>query len=215
MRMHNAPHDLRDYVLDELDAAQRTEVETWLASSTEGRQEVERLRLTFGALLSLPDEEPPRRIAFVSDKIFEPSPWVRLARWFQAEGPRFAVGMAAALAVVFGGLWVTEPTVTANADGWSLTFGAAPPAAPAPVVDQAAIEAMIQQAVAAERERTREALQQTLATSIEDRARATEAKFSSELAGTREDLESSLYLTNSKFDQVIKVLSQTDLARAE
>ena len=213
--MHNAPHDLRDYVLDELDTAQRTEVETWLAGSTEGRQEVERLRLTFGALRSLPDEEPPRRIAFISDKIFEPSPWVRLARWVQAEGPRFAVGMAAALAVVFAGLWATEPTVTANAEGWSLAFGAPPPAAPAPVVDQAAIETMIQQAVAAERERMRVALQQTLAASFEDRVRATEAKFSSELAGTREDIESSLYLTNSKVEQFLKELSQTEVARAE
>lgn len=216
--MHNAPHDLRDYVLDELEPAQRAALEQWLAGSPEGREEVERLKMTFGALRSLPDEEPPQRIAFVSDKIFEPSPWARLVRWFWAEGPRMALGSAAILAVLFAGVWATEPTVTADAEGWSLAFGAEPEAvAPAPVpagepaLDEAALEAKVREAVAVERERMREALQQI----VDERARATEAKFSSELEGTRQDLESSLYLTNGKYEQLLKALSETELAVAE
>ena len=216
--MHNAPHDLRDYVLDELTPVQRTEVEGWLANSREGRAEVERLQMTFSALRRLPDEEPPRRIAFVSDKIFEPSAWARFLRWFQQEGPRFALGSAAVLAVLFAGLWATEPRVTADAEGWTVAFGpeapAPLPAAVAPAVDEAAIQARIEQAVAADRERMRLAIQESVAL-IDERARQNEARFSSELKGTREDLESSLYLINAKYDKLMKDLSETEFARAE
>ncbi|MCB1019493.1 MAG: hypothetical protein KDC27_06170 [Acidobacteria bacterium] len=219
--MHNAPHDLRDYILDELTSAQQGEVETWLAGSPSGRAELERLRLTFGALRSLPDEEPPRRIAFVSDKIFEPSPWARFLRWFHVEGPRFALGSAAVLAVLFAGLWATEPRVTATADGWTLAFGneapatAPVPSTPAPVVDEAAIQARIDAAVAADREQMRAELAQSFGAMIDERARKTEAKFSSQLEGTREDLGSSLYLINTKYEQLMKDLSETKFARAE
>jgi hypothetical protein len=217
--MHNAPHDLKDYVLDELTPVQRTEVESWLAGSLAGRAELERLRMTFSALRRLPDEEPPRRISFVSDKIFEPSAWARFLRWFQHEGPRFALGTGAVLAVLFAGLWATEPRVTANAEGWTVAFGpeaeAPVPAAVAPAVDEAAIQARIEQAVAADRERMRQVFEQSVAAMIDERAQATEAKFSSELQGTREDLESSLYLTNAKYETLMRELSETDLARAE
>ena len=85
--MNGAPHDLRDYLFDELSSAEKAEVEAWLATSAAGRVELDLLRLTNQALLSLPDEEIPQRIAFVSDKVFEPSPWARLASWLQLEGP--------------------------------------------------------------------------------------------------------------------------------
>ena len=217
--MHNAPHDLRDYILDELTPAQQAEVDRWLAGSAEGRAEVERLRMTFGALRSLPDEEPPRRIAFVSDKIFEPSLWARFVRRFWAEGPRMALGTAAVLAVLFAGAWATEPTLTAEDGGFSLAFGSQPAApAPTPVaapaeLDEAVLEAKVQEAVAAERERMREALQQTVAAMVDDRARATEARFSSELAGTREDIESSYYILNGKLERLLK--DSTALAVAQ
>ncbi len=131
--MNETPYDLRDYLFDELDAGRRAEVERWLAGSAEGREELERLKLTHSALLSLPDEEPPRRIAFVSDKIFEPSPWGRLKNWFSVEGPRFALGMAAVLAVLFAGAALTQPRLTVGAGEFELAFGPqpAPLAAPA------------------------------------------------------------------------------------
>jgi len=121
--MSNAPYDLRDYVLDELTPPQRAEVERYLATSVEAREEVERLKLTHQALLSLPDEDPPRRIAFVSDKVFEPSLPRRLWQDFWQGAPRLAVGLAAVLLVFFTGAWATQPTVTSDANGWRLAFG--------------------------------------------------------------------------------------------
>jgi ferric-dicitrate binding protein FerR (iron transport regulator) len=121
--MSNAPHDLRDYVLDELTPPQRAEVERFLAASVEAREEVERLRLTHQALLSLPEEEPPRRIAFVSDKVFEPSLSRRLWQSIWQGAPRLAFGMAAVLLVFFAGAWATQPTVTSDSSGWRLAFG--------------------------------------------------------------------------------------------
>jgi anti-sigma factor RsiW len=129
--MTNAPHDLRDYVLDELTPGQRTEVEQFLATSVEGREEVERLRAMHVALQSLPQEEPPRRIAFVSDKVFEPSPARRLWQGFLAGAPRLAFGLAAVLLVFFAGAWATQPTLTQDPSGWRLAFGQPGPAAPA------------------------------------------------------------------------------------
>jgi hypothetical protein len=121
--MSNAPHDLRDYVLDELTPPQRAEVERYLATSLEAREEVERLRLTQQALLSLPEAEPPRRIAFVSDKVFEPSLSRRLWQSIWQGTPRLAFGMAAVLLVFFAGAWATQPTVTSDSNGWRLSFG--------------------------------------------------------------------------------------------
>ncbi len=44
-------------------------------------EEAERLETTLAALRALPDEEIPRRIAFVSDKVFEPKWWQRFPIW--------------------------------------------------------------------------------------------------------------------------------------
>lgn len=70
---------LRDYAFDELPAGERPDMEQHLAACAECATELGQLRLTTAALRALPDREIPQRIAFVSDKVFEPSP---LARWF-------------------------------------------------------------------------------------------------------------------------------------
>jgi hypothetical protein len=44
-------------------------------------EEAERLETTFAALRAVPDEEIPQRIAFVSDKVFEPRWWQRFPVW--------------------------------------------------------------------------------------------------------------------------------------
>jgi anti-sigma factor RsiW len=79
--MSCSPFDLKDYFLQELGAPDRREVEKHLGACAECREELEGLRLTEAALRSVADEEIPRGIAFVSDKVFEPSP---LRRWWQA-----------------------------------------------------------------------------------------------------------------------------------
>lgn len=70
---------IRDYVLEELAGAERKAVESHLAGCGECAEELAGLRMTTAALRILPDVEIPRRIAFVSDKVFEPS---RVARFF-------------------------------------------------------------------------------------------------------------------------------------
>ena len=79
--MKCSPFDLRDYFLKELTSPQSAQVEEHIQSCTECREEFDQLRLTEAALFTLRDEEIPQRIAFVSDKIFEPSP---VRRWFSS-----------------------------------------------------------------------------------------------------------------------------------
>ena len=124
--MKDAPFDLRDYVLDELAPAERAEVERYLSTSVEAREEVERLRLTHRALLTMPEEEPPRRIAFVSDKVFEPSRARRIWQALWQGAPKFGFSMAAVMLVFFAGAWATQPTVVSDQNGWRLAFGQPP-----------------------------------------------------------------------------------------
>ncbi len=70
-------------------------------------RELERLGLTQSALLTLREEEPPRRIAFVSDKVFAP-------RWYQQlwqSGPRlgFASAMMLAGAILVHAVYTPPP----------------------------------------------------------------------------------------------------------
>lgn len=86
--------DLKAYFLEELPAAERGPVEKHLGACAGCREELERLGSTRAALAALPDQEPPQRIAFVSDKVFEP-------RWFETiwrSGPAMGFASAAVLA---------------------------------------------------------------------------------------------------------------------
>lgn len=87
--------EIQAYILGELPAGKRKEMEQWLQSNPEAALEAERLGVVMSALQRLPEEEPPRRIAFVSDKVFEPKWYERL--W--ASGPRAAFASAAMLAM--------------------------------------------------------------------------------------------------------------------
>ena len=87
--------DLKSYFLGEPDVAGRGAVEEHLKNCLSCREELDRLRLTGAALASLPDEEMPHRIAFVSDKIFEPRGWAR----FWGSAPRLGFASAAMLSV--------------------------------------------------------------------------------------------------------------------
>lgn len=66
----------------------------------------ERLANTIAALRAVPDEDPPRRIAFVSDKVFEPKWWQRFPAW------GFASACALAGAVLAHG-YLTRPVTQA------------------------------------------------------------------------------------------------------
>ena len=97
--MSCSPFDLRDYVLKELSDAERKQVDAHVKGCGGCREEVERLRLTEAALFSLREEEIPQRIAFVSDKIFEPSPWRRGWAAFWASTARLGFASAALLSL--------------------------------------------------------------------------------------------------------------------
>jgi hypothetical protein len=91
--------DLKDYFLGEVDQSGKTSVEEHVRACQGCREELDRLRLTHTALMSLPDEELPRRIAFVSDKVFEPRWWQTIWRSGPAMGFVSAGVLAAAILV--------------------------------------------------------------------------------------------------------------------
>jgi anti-sigma factor RsiW len=94
-----SPFDLKDYFLQELPDPQQRQVEAHVKLCQPCREELDRLRVTEAALLSVRDEEIPQRIAFVSDKIFEPSP---LRRWWAAFwGSAARLGFASAAMLSF------------------------------------------------------------------------------------------------------------------
>lgn len=139
--MSCSPFDLRDYVLGELGAADQAETKHHVTACQECREELDRLRLTRAALMSLRDEELPRRIGFVSDKVFEPSPLRRgwHAFWGSAARLGFASAAMLTVALLFSALHQPAPVMMP------------------PPVDQARIEAEIsrrvEQAVAESEER--------------------------------------------------------------
>ena len=166
--MSDSPYDLRDYLFGELTPEQRREVERYLKTSSEAREELEQLKTTQSALLSVPDEEVPRRIAFVSDKVFEPSLGLRLWRQFWDAAPRLAFGLAAILLVTFAGLWWVQPSLTVDRDRWTLAFGeqahrAASPAMPAGIAEQLLVLQLVHQALEESEIRQREIMARLVA----------------------------------------------------
>ncbi len=155
--MSQAPHDLRDYLFDELNPEEQAAVEAYLSTSPEAREEMGRLLLTQQALRSVSDEEVPRRIGFISDKVFEPSLARRWWLGFWNAAPHFGFSMAAVLVVLFTGIWVVQPTITSDSDGWRIAVGEAstPPTDPIPGViamDEDRIEQLVRRIAAEQSE---------------------------------------------------------------
>jgi anti-sigma factor RsiW len=71
-------YDWKAYALGELDKPARVEAESHHATCARCREELATLRLTLDTLSTLREEEIPRRIAFVSDKVFEPQWWQKI-----------------------------------------------------------------------------------------------------------------------------------------
>ena len=89
--------DWKAYLLGEISERERAALEAHVRACRSCHEELERLRLTQSALLTLPDEEIPQRIAFVSDKIFEPRWWQRVWRSGPAMGFASAVILSVAI----------------------------------------------------------------------------------------------------------------------
>ena len=97
--MSCSPFDLKDYLLDELAPADCRQLEKHVSVCSGCRDELDRLRLTHAALLSVPEEEIPQRIGFVSDKVFAPSPWRRGLEAFWGSSARLVFASAAMLSL--------------------------------------------------------------------------------------------------------------------
>ena len=153
--------DIKAYSFGEGPAADRRATELHLNSCDHCRTELAQLQLVHAALGGLREEEPPRRIAFVSDKVFEPTWWQR----FWASGPQVgfaASGMLAGAILIHG---FSHPLTATTAS-----------ATPAPVIaqvdeqdQQKRIDAAVAKAVARIEEREQTKVTQLLA--------ATEKKY--------------------------------------
>ena len=95
--MSCSPFDLRDYLLGELAQPDCRQLEKHVNACSGCREELDRLQVTHAALCSLAEEEIPQRIAFVSDKVFEPSPWRRALQAFWSSSARLGFVSAAML----------------------------------------------------------------------------------------------------------------------
>src|SRR6478609_6762498 len=89
--------DWKAYVLRELGQDAHRQAEAHLATCSTCHEEVATLRLTLDTLATLREEEMPRRIAFVSDKVFEPRWWQRVFH------PTFAAAVLVAAAILVHG----------------------------------------------------------------------------------------------------------------
>jgi anti-sigma factor RsiW len=112
--MSCSPFDLRDYFLKELSPAEKAQLDSHLKICAGCREELDGLQMTQAALFSLRDEEIPQRIAFVSDKIFEPSPLRRWLEGFWGSTARLGFASAALLACSILYFAATRPAPAPN-----------------------------------------------------------------------------------------------------
>lgn len=131
-KLENSKPDWKAYTLGEMDAAERREAEAHAAHCAACQEEVAGLRITLDAMAVLREEELPRRIAFVSDKVFEPTWWQRVAQSFRQ--PSFAAAGVIAVAILVH----------------AFVRPAGAPVSPAAQVDVAAVEAQVAARVTAQ-----------------------------------------------------------------
>jgi anti-sigma factor RsiW len=107
--------DLKAYVVGELAQREKAAVEDHVLACHSCHDELDRLNFTRSALASLEDEEMPRRIAFVSDRVFEPRWWQTMWRSGPAMGFASAALLAAAI-LAHGFARPVAPATGASAD---------------------------------------------------------------------------------------------------
>ncbi len=89
--------DWKAYAVGELKHEERRQAEAHLAACPNCREELAEVSVTLETLSALREEEVPRRIAFVSDKVFEPRWWQRVF------SPTFAGACLVAAAILVHG----------------------------------------------------------------------------------------------------------------
>ena len=164
--MSCSPIDLKDYILKELAEPERRTLEAHLKSCPGCREEVDRLRLTEAALFSLREEEIPQRIAFVSDPVFEPSPWRRWwsGLWGSSARLGFVSAAMVSAAILFSA--VTRPAPAEYKPAPVADIRQATPPAPPSISDaeiQRRIQAAVDKAVSAGQEKQMAQVRQLMA----------------------------------------------------
>ena len=155
--MSCSPFELRDYYFKELAENERRLTDVHVKTCANCREELERLRATEAVLLTLSDEEIPQRIGFISDPVFQPSPFRRGwdALWGSAARLTFASAAMLSVALLVFALMRPVPQISAQA----------------PAIDRAALEAdfsrrlndTVQKAVAASEARQASVTKELLA----------------------------------------------------
>lgn len=204
--MEYSQDDLRDFLLNELSPARRAEIEELLRRSPAAREDLESQRRLLSNLRTLPEVPLPHSVALASEP--------RRRRW-GGRLPRFAVGsalprLAAAAAVLVGAIWIVQPSVSRDASGWTLAFGA-PPAPPA--LSEERLRAAIRDELARSEVRWRRALLDASQAGRE----ASQAEFDElrrELAEFQEDAIAGYEFVNAKHEQLKRQLFEFDLASA-
>jgi hypothetical protein len=164
--MSCSPFDLRDYYFKELPENQRKLTVVHVNSCAICREELGRLRGTEAALLTLPDEEIPQRIGFVSDPVFQPSALRRGWDAFWNSTARLAFVSAAMLSAALVVFSVSRPAPQV--------------AGPSPAIGRVALEADFSR-------RLNDAVQKAVADSEARQARQTQELLAA--AEKRHELE--------------------------
>jgi len=144
--MSCSPFDLKDYYFEELGGAERKRVEAHVTGCRACRDELQRLRLTGTTLLSLREEEIPRRIAFVSDAVFEPSRWGKAWSGFWNVPARLGFASAALVSAALVVFTLVRPAPVQLVRGPMPVVQTVQTAQTAPAISDAAIQARIEQA---------------------------------------------------------------------
>lgn len=179
------PFDLKEYALGESSREDARRVEAHLVDCGACRDEMARLQLTRGALLALADEEPPRRIAFVSDKVFEPRWYHRL--WNSAPHLGFIAAAMLACAILVH------------------AFARPPAPSPAVVADARAVDRRIQSEVAT---RVNAALETAVANAVAQSEARQQKQTAQMLKAAEERYELDRRATQTAFSELRMVQRQ-------
>jgi len=203
--MSCSPFDLRDYFLKELPEADRRQVDLHIQGCALCREELDRLHLTQAALLTLRDEEVPQRIAFVSDKIFEPSP---ARRWWTAlwsSGPRLGFASAALLSAALVFSAVTRPA----------PLPAPAPASSASRATPAALQEEIDRRVAAAVTQAAARLEERQSRQTADLLSTLEKRYDLDRKGLILAMDENLQYLQKRLNRYIVASNQYDAPRSD
>jgi DNA-binding LytR/AlgR family response regulator len=190
--MNRSQIDLKAYFLGELGEPDRRAAEEHAKSCRFCREELERLRITRAALAVLPEEEIPRRIAFVSDKVFEPGGWARF--WNSAPRLGFASAALLAAAILVHAFVRPAPVISPTS------------------VDRAALEARIEAEVAT---RLKPVVEKALADAAARQSQATSQFVAAAQSRFEQERKADMLAVEERFNYFLKKIGVMTLASSQ